>query len=116
VRREKVDAVAFPGGVPAEGFGLRFRGYLSVPEEGVYTFRLTSDDGAVLRFGGAPILDHDGPHTASEKQGQVALSKGVHPLELLYFQAGGGKALKLEWAGPDGVFTPVDATVVSRVR
>jgi hexosaminidase len=116
VRREKVDAVAFPGGVPAEGFGLRFRGYLSVPEEGVYTFRLTSDDGAVLRFGGAPILDHDGPHTASEKQGQVALAKGLHPLELVYFQAGGGKSLKLEWAGPDGVFTPVDATVVSRVR
>ena len=82
----------------------------------MYSFRVTSDDGAVLRFGGAPVLDHDGPHTVSEKVGQVALAKGIHPLELVYFQAGGGKALKLEWAGPDGVFAPVDASVVGRVR
>ena len=116
VRREKVERVALPDWTPAEGFGLRFRGYLSVPEDGVYTFRLSSDDGAVLRFGGAPVLDHDGPHTLSEKVGQVALAKGLHPLELMYFQAGGGKALELEWAGPDGVFAPVDSRVVGRVR
>ena len=116
VRREKVERVALPDWVPAEGFGLRFRGYLSVPESRVYTFRLSSDDGAVLRFGGAPMLDHDGPHTLSDKEAQVALAKGLHPLELLYFQVGGGKALKLQWAGPDGVFTPVDSAVVGRVR
>ncbi|MHB1193563.1 MAG: family 20 glycosylhydrolase [Longimicrobiales bacterium] len=116
VRREKVEGVALPDWTPSEGFGLRFRGYLSVPEDGVYTFRLSSDDGAVLRFGGAPVLDHDGPHTLSEKVGQVALAKGLHPLELMYFQAGGGKALELEWAGPDGVFAPVDSRVVGRVR
>jgi hexosaminidase len=116
VRREKVNGTTLPDWVPEEGFGLRFRGYLSVPEEGVYTFRLSSDDGAVLRFGGAAVVDHDGPHTLSDKVAQVALSRGIHPLELLYFQAGGGKALKLEWAGPDGVFAPVDERVVSRVR
>ncbi len=115
VRREKVDGAALPAWAPAERFGLRFRGYLQVPEDGVYTFRLSSDDGAVLRSGGAVVLDHDGPHTLSEKVAQVALSQGIHPLELLYFQAGGGKGLKLEWAGPDGVFTPVDAKVVGRV-
>ncbi len=116
VRREKVEGVALPDWAPAERFGLRFRGYLSVPEEGVYTFRLSSDDGAVLRFGGAPVLDHDGPHTLSDKEAEVALARGIHPLELMYFQAGGGKALKLEWAGPDGVFAPVDSRVVGRVR
>lgn len=116
VRREKVEAVALPDWVPAEGFGLRFRGYLSVPEDGVYTFRVTSDDGAVLRFAGAPVVDHDGPHAVSSREAQVGLARGLHPLELMYFQAGGGKALTLEWAGPDGVFSAVDAGVVSRVR
>ncbi|NJD19376.1 MAG: beta-N-acetylhexosaminidase, partial [Gemmatimonadetes bacterium] len=116
VRREKVDAVALPDWAPAERFGLRFRGYLAVPDDGVYTFRLSSDDGAVLRFGGAAVLDHAGPPTLSEKVGQVALARGIHPLELLYFQAGGGKALKLEWAGPDGAFTRVDTSVVGRVK
>ena len=116
VRRDTVSTVEIPGWTPDEGFGLRFRGYLSVPEDGVYTFRLTSDDGATLRFGGATILDHDGPHAASEKEGQVALSRGFHPLEVMYFQAGGGKALRLEWAAPGGPFVPVDAQAVSRIR
>lgn len=116
VRRERTEAVAIPEGVPAEGFGLRFRGYLAVPRTGVYTFRLTSDDGSVLRLGGVVAVDHDGPHAASEKEGQFALARGMHPMEVLYFQATGGRALKLEWAGPDGVFTPVDASVVGRVR
>lgn len=115
-RREETDRVALPDGAPDENFGLRFRGYLSVPEDGVYTFRLTSDDGAVLRFAGATVVDHDGPHATSSLEGQVALARGLHPLELLYFQAGGGKSLALEWAGPEGDFTPVDANVVSRVR
>ncbi|GMV06576.1 MAG: hypothetical protein AMXMBFR53_28520 [Gemmatimonadota bacterium] len=115
-RRERVETLGIPDSVPEEGFGLRFRGYLEVPGTGVYTFRLTSDDGSVLRLGGAVVLDHDGPHTATSREGQVALARGLHPLELLYFQAGGGKSLSLEWAGPDGVFRPVDATVVGRVR
>jgi hexosaminidase len=116
VRRERSDVVVIPDWATAASFGLRYRGYLEVPLDGVYTFRITSDDGAVLRLAGAPVLDHDGLHGASEKEAQVALARGLHPLELLYFQAGGGAALKLEWAGPDGVFTPVDASVVKRIR
>ncbi|HKJ01954.1 MAG TPA: family 20 glycosylhydrolase [Longimicrobiales bacterium] len=116
VRTEPVDAVALPSWATDEQFGLRFRGYLDVPDNGVYTFRLTSDDGAVLRLAGADVLDHDGRHGASEKEGQAALAKGLHPLQLLYFQAGGGRALRLEWAGEDGVFKPVDAASVLRVR
>lgn len=116
VRRDRTGAVAIPDSVPAENFGLRFRGYLAVPRTGVYTFRLTSDDGSVLRLAGAVAVDHDGPHAPSGKEGKVALSRGLHPMEVLYFQGTGGRALKLEWAGPDGVFTPVDASVVGRVR
>ncbi|MDP2956913.1 MAG: family 20 glycosylhydrolase [Longimicrobiales bacterium] len=116
VRREKVEAVVLPLWAPEEGFGLRFRGYLSIPEDGVYTFRVTADDAAVVRFAGATVLDHDGSHTSPEKEGQAALAQGLHPIEILYFQAGGGRALKLEWAGPDGAFAPVDSGAVSRVR
>lgn len=42
---------------PAEGLenvALRFSGQIEVPVEGVYTFRLTSDDGARLKIGGRP--------------------------------------------------------------
>jgi len=116
VRTEPTEAVALPEWATDEAFGLRFRGYLDVPEDGVYSFRLTSDDGAVLRFAGTTILDHDGLHGASSKEGQVALARGLHPFDVLYFQAGGGKTLQLEWAAPEGDFTVVDATTVLRIR
>lgn len=87
-----------------------------MPEDGVYSFRLTSDDGAVLSFAGTPVLDQDGAHTASQKQAQIALAKGLHPFEVLYFQAGGAKNLKLEWAAPGGNFSEVGPSEVLRIR
>jgi hexosaminidase len=116
VRTDPVESVGIPSWITDEQFGLRFRGYLDVPEDGVYTFRLTSDDGAVLRFSGATLVDHDGLHGTSPQESQVALAKGLHPFEVLYFQAGGGKALQLEWRAPEGDFTPVDGTSALRIR
>jgi len=116
VRRDQVEMVSIPAWAPEEEFGLRFRGYFSAPEDGVYAFRVGSDDGAVVRFGGATVLDHDGPHGATDKQAEVALARGLHPLEVLYFQGSGARSLQVEWAGPDGVWKPLDASVVSRVR
>jgi hypothetical protein len=46
------------------------------------------------------VVDNDGPHAARERTGAIALSRGLHPLRVLYFQAGGASALKLEWQGP----------------
>jgi hexosaminidase len=116
VRREKVASVALPSAVPDSVFGLRFGGYLSVPDDGVYTFRLTADDGAVLRFGGQVVLDNDGPHGPVSKTVEVPLAKGLHPFDVLYFQTGGGKALKLETLDPDGRFQPLPPGSVLRVR
>jgi len=116
VRREKVASVALPAVEPDSVFGLRFGGYLSVPEDGVYTFRLTADDGAVLRFGGQVVLDNDGPHGPVSKVVELPLAKGLHPFDVLYFQTGGGKALKLETLGDAGLFGPFPAGSVFRVR
>ncbi len=115
-RREKVETVAIPEWAPQEEFGLRFRGYLSVPEDDVYAFRVVSDDGATIRFSGATMLDHDRSHAASPKEGDVALARGLHPIEILYFQGGGARSLQVEWAGPDGAWMPLGAGAVSRVR
>jgi hexosaminidase len=100
LRRDTMPQVGMPEWVPDENFGLRFRGYLYAPEEGVYTLRLTSDDGSVLRMGNRVVIDHDGPHTAAPKEVEVALAEGVHPFMVLYFQAGGGKAISLDIEGP----------------
>ncbi len=79
-----------------EYYGLMFSGYIRVPTDAIYTFTLTSeDDGSRLLIGDATVIDHDGPHAASERSGMIALQAGYHPLSVQYFQAGGGRTLSL---------------------
>ncbi|MCO5297027.1 MAG: alpha-L-fucosidase [Fimbriimonadaceae bacterium] len=83
-----------------EHFALRFTGYLIVPKEGVYTFRLTSDDGSRLWIANRLVVDNDGLHGMEAKQGVIALGEGPHPFELAYFNATGGMGLEAAWRGP----------------
>lgn len=77
-------------------YGLVFNGYLRVPETGVYQFILSSNDGSTMNLSGK-VLSNDGLHGMAEKSMDIALSKGLHPVEIKFFQAGGGDGLKLEW-------------------
>jgi hexosaminidase len=116
IRRESMPTIGLLDGTPEEEFGLRVRAYLAVPLDGVYTFRLTSDDGAVLRFAGTTFLDHDNPHVVSSRTAQVALAQGLHPIEIAYFQVEGGKALKLEWSADGETFETLGEGTLWRVR
>lgn len=93
-----LSSVGIPAGMPGTGFGLQFRGFIQVPETGIYSFFLTSDDGSVLRIGDRLVVDNDGYHSAQEKSGQVALEKGAHPFLLDYMDGGGGNALHLTYS------------------
>jgi hexosaminidase len=83
-----------------DNFALRFKTYLQVPEDGIYTFHLSSDDGSILRIGDRTVINQDGFQGGNEVHGQVALQKGSHLLELSYFEAGGGNSVSLEYEGP----------------
>lgn len=102
--------VARTGDERPEQYALRFAGFLRVPEDAMYTFGLTSDDGSTLHIGDAMVVDHDGPHGAVEKSGMVALRAGLHPLTVRYFQAGGGAALALRYRIGDGPWATVPAS------
>ena len=78
-------------------FALIFTGYIDVPETDVYEFRLTSDDGSVLRIHDRPIVLNDGSHAFVSATGKAALSRGLHPFTLLYWQGAEGKGLRLEY-------------------
>jgi hexosaminidase len=95
-RHGTAPTVTLQGFERPEEFGLRFEGYLRVPADGIYQFVLTSDDGSVLRIGKDVVVDHDGPHTPTDRSGMIALAAGYHPIEVLFFQAGGGRALALQ--------------------
>jgi hypothetical protein len=83
-----------------EYYGLRFRGYISVPQTGVYGFHLSSDDGSRLYLAGDMIIENDGIHGTRERSGFVALQAGFHPIEIRFFQGAGGIGLMLEMDGP----------------
>jgi len=79
-----------------ENYGVVFTGYLHVPETGVYQFTLTSDDGYRMIISGNTPLN-DGRHGMEDKIMDVALSKGLHSIEIQFFQNGGGDGLELKW-------------------
>ena len=66
-------------------FGLLVDGYLNIPEDGVYAFRLISDDGSKLFINDKEIINHDGFHGADIKDGQVGLKKGYHKVHIKFF-------------------------------
>lgn len=82
------------GGRP---FGATLKGYINVPETAVYSFFLTADDGANLYIDGEKVVDNDGWHAPLQKSGQIALQKGLHPIEVKFVEGGGGYTLKLEY-------------------
>ena len=82
----------------AEGsFFLRATGYLNITRPGNYVFRLISDDGSILSIDGQEVINHDGNHGPTAKDGEILLTAGAHPFVLDFYEAGGGQALSLQW-------------------
>lgn len=82
-------------------FALSFYGSLKIERDGDYEFFIQSNDGSRLYIDDQLVVDHDGPHGAEiEKTGKVKLTKGMHPVRINYFQAGGGLFLRVQYAGP----------------
>ncbi|WP_336924008.1 CBM35 domain-containing protein [Aquipuribacter sp. SD81] len=87
---------------------------LTVPTDGTYEFRLTSDDGSRLTVGDQVVVDNDGLHGTESLEGAIGLTAGVHPIVVDFFEAGGGQVLKLEWRTPDATdFVVVPTDVLS---
>lgn len=84
-----VSDVVIPKGVKGN-IGLIITGYLRVPEDGVYTFSLMSDDGSWLKLDGNMVVDNDRPQSPHEEVSQQALKAGLHKLEVRYFDSNGG--------------------------
>lgn len=75
-------------------------GYVKAPTAGDYGFRLISDDGSMLWIDGALVVDHDGLHGATPKEGTAKLAAGDRAVHIRYFQGTGGATLRLEWKSP----------------
>jgi hypothetical protein len=88
-------------------YAIQYKGYIKVPSDGVYTFYLRSDDGSKLYLDGELVVDNDGSHSASTKKGLKALKKGMHPIQIDYFEDFLGEELQLFFSGPGMEKSPV---------
>ncbi len=93
-------------------FGYNLTGYINVPENGIYTFYLVSNDGATLYVNDELIVDNDGAHASYVLYGQKGLKKGFHKIKVDYFQMGRAKDLVVSWQKDDGKITEIPAKVL----
>ncbi len=85
---------------PTTRYGVRLTGMIEVPQSGLWTFRVGSDDGSRLLINGAQVINHDGAHSYSTREGTVNLDAGSHSIEILFFENAGNHGLTLAWQGP----------------
>ncbi len=83
------------GAPKTDGFAIRLKGALKIPDDGVYRLILNSDDGSILRTGKDILVDNDGTHPAQDVGTLLRLKKGFLPIRIDYFEATGDAELNL---------------------
>jgi arylsulfatase A-like enzyme len=96
--------------------GALFTGFIKVPAEGVYTFEVTADGGALLRIHEATVIDADYGYTGgAEVSGVIRLKAGLHPFRLYYRRGtADSPSLTFKWSNPAGLKSEVPASALFR--
>ncbi|MET8044334.1 discoidin domain-containing protein [Micromonospora sp. NPDC005215] len=97
-----------------DNFLAQVLGNVNIPQAGSYTFRLTSDDGSRLLIDDTLVINHDGLHGPTPKDGSINLTTGYHSLRIEHFEATAGQQLTLQWQTPGSTsFVNVPSSVLS---
>lgn len=94
---------AFPTSVvpPTTRFdrvALRYDGWIQMPARDVWRFALVSDAGSRLWIDGVLVVDHDGVHGPTRKEGFIGLEAGRHRVRVEYFEDTDAARLAVRWA------------------
>jgi hypothetical protein len=81
-------------------YGYIFEGYVNVPADGIWEFMTKTDDGSVMYVDGQLVVDNDGGHAEVMASGRIALAKGFHKYQILYFEDYEGEAFSWGWKAP----------------
>ena len=86
-----------------DNFAIMWTGYIRIPVSGNYTFMTNSDDGSKLYIntpytvGATALVNNDGLHGGTFKEGTINLAAGVYPITMTFFEAGGGQTMEVWW-------------------
>jgi len=82
----------------SDNYGFRFAALVDVPNDGAYTFYLSSDDGSRLSIDGQLLIDNDGLHANREYNAVKTLTAGQHHVLVEFFELRGLDTLAVEWS------------------
>jgi hypothetical protein len=83
-------------------FNFRFDGFLRIIEEGIYQFRISSDDGSSLSLDDSVLVVNDGIHTLTTTTSPIQLlASGPHRIQVDFFDYTKSDSLIVEYKGPD---------------
>lgn len=95
------------GSSAPEHFAFRCRGAVGIGKRHPPLLREERRRGAAPRRRRAGGRGIDGEFGPREEDGEIALERGLHELDVLYFQAAEGKELRLDVEGPHGGRAPL---------
>lgn len=99
--------VELPTDRSTDRFGMACQGFLAVPADGLYHFKLRSADASELRLDGRAVVENESPDFIS-RFGTAALKAGLHPIEVHYVHGTFFvKGLELAMDAPGAPLAPV---------
>jgi S1-C subfamily serine protease len=84
--------------LPDDDYALVLEGYVEIPETGVWSLAIGSDDGSRLFLDGELLVDNDGRHAIQFSSGRQRLAKGLHAIRIEFFEATGETDLQVTLA------------------
>lgn len=78
-------------------FSARWKGEISIPADGTYTFITRSNDGSRIFVNDQLVVEDWGTHAARDTAGSITLEAGAYPIAVEYFQEGGGAEMSISW-------------------
>jgi hypothetical protein len=81
----------------SDGFIVRFYGYINIATAGTYYFGGQADDGIRIKVDGVSVVDSWIESGGAFREGSITLSAGVVPVEVMYYENGGGQMVNFQW-------------------
>lgn len=81
----------------SEGVIVRFFGFINIPTAGTYSFGGNADDGLRIRVNNTFVVNSWIQSGGAFRSGNITLDAGVVPIEVLYYESGGGAMVNLQW-------------------
>lgn len=93
-------------------FCIQWDGFLKIAEDNDYEFATCSDDGSQLWIDNRIVLTNSGQHGPMVETGNIQLKKGLHPIELRYYDYGYGATISLLWSQDEKPLEVIPAHVL----